>query len=103
MADPTMGCPKELRLPRPHLHRLLAERSGHGDFKAYHLRFRHRDARLRCSCGLDTAPGHFLTCCRTRRPDLLNKMRGRTLHRDEVLTTTEGALALSRWLAATAS
>ncbi|KAL1971404.1 hypothetical protein VTN31DRAFT_2380 [Thermomyces dupontii] len=43
--------PPELHLPRPTLHRWLAIRSSHGDFKAYHERFQHREARLTCSCG----------------------------------------------------
>ena len=35
------GCPPELELARATLHRLLAARSGHGDFADYHERFEH--------------------------------------------------------------
>ena len=36
--------------------RLLAAWSGHGDFAAYHRRFGHLDAQMRCRCGQPTAP-----------------------------------------------
>ncbi|RAL66425.1 hypothetical protein DID88_006116 [Monilinia fructigena] len=42
--------PIELHLPRPTLHRLLALRSRHGDFEAYHRRFKHEDAETHCPC-----------------------------------------------------
>jgi ribonuclease HI len=38
--------PKELRLPRRELGRILAARSNHGDFKGYHERFNHTEAEL---------------------------------------------------------
>jgi hypothetical protein len=53
--------PPELHLPRPILHRLLAERSGHGDFTEYHERFGH-DARPTCKCGEPRTQGHFVKC-----------------------------------------
>ena len=53
--------PPELQLPRPILHRLLAERSGHGDFVEYHERFGH-DARPTCKCGEPRTQGHFVKC-----------------------------------------
>ena len=52
--------PPELSLPRSSLGRLLAARSGHGDFAAYRERFNHTDALLTCSCGQLKAPQHFL-------------------------------------------
>lgn len=55
--------PPELTLPRRLLHHLLAARSGHGDFAAYHRRFHHDDAILECECGRETSPTHFV-CCR---------------------------------------
>jgi len=57
----------ELHLPRATLHRWLAIRSAHGDFKAYHERFQHKDARLTCSCGCSKSPEHLVLCRRARR------------------------------------
>ncbi|KKO96471.1 hypothetical protein THAR02_11428 [Trichoderma harzianum] len=53
--------PPELKLHRPILYRLLAERSGHGDFVEYHERFGH-DASSRCKCGAPRTQGHFVKC-----------------------------------------
>ncbi|KAI8401625.1 hypothetical protein FOFC_18494 [Fusarium oxysporum] len=55
-------CPPELSLPRAALHHLLAARSLHGDFAAYHERFDHSDARLVCSCNRRKAPDHIFYC-----------------------------------------
>ena len=52
--------PPELALPRNLYHHLLAARSGHGDFAAYHRRFNHEDADLHCICGQETSPTHFI-------------------------------------------
>jgi ribonuclease HI len=54
--------PKELKLSRPILARLLAARSAHGDFHDYHIRFEHEDAVLECSCGANKTPEHFFFC-----------------------------------------
>jgi hypothetical protein len=59
--------PKELDLPRSVLHRLLAMRSGHGDFRWYHDKFRHLDATLECVCGSWKAPEHIAHCRRIHR------------------------------------
>ena len=59
--------PPELSLPRLTLHRLLAERTGHGDFAEYHRRFGHppeQVARYRCRYGAERAPLHFARCPR---------------------------------------
>lgn len=56
-----LAMPPELHLPRPILHRLLAERSGHGDFIEYHERFGH-DTRPTCKCGEPRTQGHFVEC-----------------------------------------
>ncbi|KAM5527799.1 reverse transcriptase domain protein [Fusarium oxysporum f. sp. phaseoli] len=58
----TTGCPPELTLPRAALHHLLAARSLHGDFAAYHERFDHSDAHLVCSCNRRKAPDHIFYC-----------------------------------------
>ncbi|KAF6513028.1 hypothetical protein HZS61_007286 [Fusarium oxysporum f. sp. conglutinans] len=58
----TTGCSPELSPPRAALHHLLAAKSLHGDFAAYHERFNHDDARLLCSCGRRKAPDHIFYC-----------------------------------------
>ena len=62
--------PPELSLPRKLLHQILAARSGHGDFAAYHRRLNHTDANLECVRGQETTPIHFIRCRRHA-----NKMR----------------------------
>jgi hypothetical protein len=44
------------------LHRLLAARSGHGDFVECHRRFGHVDASMTCSCGCQKPPAHIFYC-----------------------------------------
>ncbi|RYC80080.1 hypothetical protein BFJ63_vAg17035 [Fusarium oxysporum f. sp. narcissi] len=58
----TTRCPPELSLPRAALHHLLAARSLHGDFAAYHEKFDHINARLVCSCSRRKAPDHIFYC-----------------------------------------
>ncbi|MGH7965947.1 MAG: ribonuclease H family protein [Candidatus Binatia bacterium] len=58
----TADCPKELLMPRPILHHLLAARSHHGDFADYHERFNHDTARITCSCGRRKTPSHIFYC-----------------------------------------
>lgn len=58
---------KELDLPRSTLHRLLAIRTGHGDFDWYHTKFKHDDATLDCSCGMKKTPDHLVHCRKTHR------------------------------------
>ena len=101
LPPPAPQAPRELALPRRHLARLLAARSGHGDFAQYHERFKHENAELHCRCGARKAPTHFLFCRKAYRKDLLARSKGRLLTREEVLTTPEGAIAFSAWLAET--
>jgi len=80
--------PKELSLPREALGRLIAARTGHGDFSTYHTRFAHIEAELLCSCSKDKTPIHFFFCQRAKRrykgtlgppsiiPDLLGTEEG---------------------------
>jgi len=67
--------PPELALPRPTLHRLIAERSGHGNFVEYHDRFGHPKPELRCRCGMPRRAGHFARCplARIFFPDWVRK------------------------------
>ncbi|KAI0997589.1 hypothetical protein K3495_g10602 [Podosphaera aphanis] len=54
--------PEELRLPRHLLGYLIQCRTGHGDFRAYHERFKHDDALTSCSCGADKSTIHLVFC-----------------------------------------
>ena len=58
----TPRSPGELNLPRHLLGRILASRTGRGDFADYHERFHHEDAHLLCRCGKRKAPLHFFFC-----------------------------------------
>ena len=60
--------PPELSLlPRPSLGRLLSARSGHGDFAAYHRRFKHNNADIYCTCGQEKSPDDMPGHLRLRR------------------------------------
>ncbi|KAM5529456.1 reverse transcriptase domain protein [Fusarium oxysporum f. sp. phaseoli] len=80
----TTGCPPELSLPRAALHHLLAARTLHGDFAAYHERFDHGDAHLVCSCNRRKATRSYL---------LLHK--GTAAPSDEARTSPNGAVNLA--------
>lgn len=55
--------PPELRLLRKALALLLAERTGHGDYRSYHERFKHDPETWKpCACGLHKEPGHVFKC-----------------------------------------
>ncbi|RKL07807.1 hypothetical protein BFJ70_g16852 [Fusarium oxysporum] len=58
----TTGCPPELSLPRAALHHLLAARSLHGDFAAYHERFDHGDAHLKRTAASSDEDGPLIEC-----------------------------------------
>jgi ribonuclease HI len=87
--------PPELRLGRFALGVLIANRTGHGDFAAYHTRFNHGDADNRCQCGREKAPGHFY-CCRLGRRAMRHGWGQLKLL--EVLTSAAGAGRLEQWL-----
>ncbi len=48
---PALGKPKELSIPRRILGRLVAARTGHGDFPEYHERLEHATYERHCQCG----------------------------------------------------
>ena len=54
--------PPELNLPRWAYHRLIAARTGHGDFASYHRRFQHQNEVILCKCGREKRPWHFAEC-----------------------------------------
>ena len=87
--------PPELQLSRFALGVLIASRTGHGDFAAYHARFNHGDTESRCQCGKEKAPGHFYHCRLGRRA--MRHGWGQ-LKLVDVLTTAAGARRLGRWL-----
>lgn len=89
--------PKELELPRSTLGRILATRTGHGDFADYHDRFRHPEANMNCLYGHRKSPLHFFFCYiakrRVPRPpgppsEVLPFLLG----------TYKGGLVLHKWL-----
>lgn len=86
-------CPKELTLARKALHCLISTRSGHGDFKEYHQRFKHARYR-KCTCGKTKIPTHFFFC-RLTRSSVKKKIGKRKPHEaiNWMLGTVEGALA----------
>ena len=87
----------ELSLNRGALGRILAARSQHGDFAAYHERFNHQDATLDCSCGKPKTPLHFFFC----RKSTARKL-GRKGHAGDIiprlLGTASGAKELADWI-----
>jgi len=70
--------PAELSLPRRTLHKLVADRSGHGRFQSYFKRFKPDSPDLAeeatCACGRPLEPNHAVTCValkgHARRPPL---------------------------------
>ena len=95
LAIPVDPFPPELSLPRASLGRLLAARSGHGDFANYHERFNHENALLSCSCGQRKTPDHFYHCPRGNRA-AWHPWAGLSCR--EVLGTKNGALLFNEWL-----
>jgi ribonuclease HI len=59
--------PAELGLPRHILHRLLAIRTGHGDFAWYHRKYKHANAQLTCRCREDKTMMHVVLCRKTHK------------------------------------
>ena len=96
--------PPELKLPRQLLGHLLASRSGHGDFAMYHQRFNHKDASLKCLCGLDKEPEHFYYCrCVARH--LRFRASKPSSSRETIqwaLGTADGAIFFAKWCNRTA-
>ena len=96
----TPRAPSELKLPRHLLGRILASRTGHGDFAAYHERFNHTDAHMLCRCGKRKAPVHFLFCSIAKRR--APRPPGRPTEILPLLLSTEqGARTLASWLTKT--
>ena len=88
----------ELCLDRAALGRILAVRSHHGDFAAYHEHFHHIDALLYCSCGRLKSPLHFYFCTRSLARQLANKPTSEAI--PWLLGTANGARKLAGWITA---
>ena len=94
-----IGSSPELKsLNRYALGRLLAARSGHGDFADYHCRFQHSDALLICACGLEKSPEHFFRRLNRSRSRLCSGNKHPTTGIRWILGSPEGAIAFSKWL-----
>ncbi len=90
----------QLSIKREILGWLIAARSGHGHFAAYHQRFGHEeDEDWRCSCGKYRAALHPFQCtnARAHRALLWSEKAKRTLSTEEVLSTGEGARVFAKW------
>ena len=70
--------PPELPLSRHLLHELIAARTGHGNFAAYHRLFNNADAPSECACGEETSPSHFIHC--RLHSDEIRRVRGLKFH-----------------------
>jgi hypothetical protein len=88
---PIPQAPRILSLSRPVLARILAARSGHGDFSTYHNRFNHTSAVVQCRCGAHTAPLHFFHCRIATKKEMLQTSRGQRLAPNELISTDGGA------------
>ena len=89
--------PIELQFPRKFLARLLAAHSGYGKFAAYHDRFNHTEAEMRCRCGAFTAPTHFYYCRLNSGKKILQGNSGQHLTIKEILETVKGARVFLQW------
>jgi len=97
--------PPELRLPRSTLARLIAARSGHGDFEAYHTRFSHtadNNNPRYCRCGRLKEAAHFFYCRIARRKYGQPPGPPRRISPEYYLSTPEGAKYFGDWIAKTA-
>ena len=93
----------ELRLKREVQGWLIAARSGHGQFSAYHERFGHEETDTYCVCGQKRAQLHPFSCPKARehRPHLWCTKRQKQLAPEEVLGTPEGVAIFAKWAPAT--
>lgn len=94
------GTPELLQLDRRALGHILAARSQHGDFAAYHERFHHTNYTRNCSCGRPKSPLHFYYC----KLSTVRKFTAKQgkIHASEaipwLLGTVPGAIKLAKWI-----
>ncbi|KAL5600985.1 uncharacterized protein BROUX77_005234 [Berkeleyomyces rouxiae] len=94
----SLKTPYKLELPRRTLARLLAARSGHGDFKLYHEKYRHPGAALHCSCGRPKDPIHLFFCWKGRRRSKALSQAPIAKTIEETLTTRKGSENFAKFL-----
>jgi ribonuclease HI/endonuclease/exonuclease/phosphatase (EEP) superfamily protein YafD len=87
----------ELNLPRLALGHILAARTHHGDFNAYHQRFNHEDATVYCSCGRLKSPLHFYFCKQSSVKKLTHN-RPASEAIPWLLGSARGVTALAKWI-----
>jgi ribonuclease HI len=87
----------ELCLTRPALARIIASRTQHGDFKAYHTRFNHRDSVNYCSCGRPKTPLHFYFCTKSNLRKLTKDLKPSEAI-PWLLGNPKGAVRLAKWM-----
>lgn len=86
----------ELYLHRAALGQILASRTHHGDFVAYHHRFNHKDATYNCSCGRSKTPFHFYFCKKSTLRQLISLNTAEAI--PWLLGHPKGALKLAEWI-----
>jgi hypothetical protein len=89
-------CPDELRIPHPLLARILAARTGHGDFAPYHERFNHEDVHLLYHYSAGKSPIHFFFC-RIAKRRLPRPQGPPSKIIPYLLGTPKGAAKLAAW------
>lgn len=92
-----------LRLKREIQGWLIAAKSGHGHFSAYHESFEHKDTDTDCVCRQRRARLHPFSCPKAReyRSHLWCKKQQRQLSPEEMLETPEGVAVFAKWVPAT--
>lgn len=97
----TTRIPSELHmLTRKILGKLLAARSGHGDFADYHRRFKHENAVMNCECGSEKTPEHPFYCRKMRRSTRKPRCpEGGNIQENIkwALSSVQGARAFQKW------
>lgn len=93
--------PPELNLPRHLVAHVYAARSEHGDFAAYHDRFKHTNSTNTCSCTALKSPRHVLKCSFISKhlPKVPRSSAGDPAQ--YFFGTYKGAKELVKWLQAT--
>lgn len=89
--------PELLRLDRKALGHILAARTQHGDFMAYHERFSHSDYTRNCSCGRPKSPLHFFYC----KQSTIRKLTRKAPAAEAIpwlLGSVDGAQKLAKWI-----
>jgi hypothetical protein len=84
---------------------LIAARSGHGDFEAYHTRFSHvanDNNPRRCKCGRLKEAAHFFYCRIARRKYGRPPGPPGIISPEYYLSTPQGAKYFGDWIAKTA-